>query len=235
MSIRNILWIILAFWLAGCKQPVQVLVVLGGHDFDTTEFFDALGALEEVEYEAVYHPEALKMLHQDHADAYDVFVFYDFLPDMPEKDSTVFIELISQGKSMLFLHHALCTSQEWDGYMEMVGGRYVMPGFGADSSEFSDYRHDIDMEIGIVDPSHPVTFGMKSFTIHDEGYSNIAVLDGVTPLLTTDHPDSSPVVGWAHLYKQSKIVYLMLGHDRYAYENPAFGQLMRQSIHWLKE
>jgi len=135
----------------------------------------------------------------------------------------------------LFLHHALCTSQKWDGYMKMVGGRYVMAGYGADSILVSDYRHDIDMEISIVDSHHPVTLGMEAFTIHDEGYSNITVLDGVTPLLTTGHPDSYPVMGWAHSNEQSDIVYLMLGHDRHAYMNPAFKQLLNQSIHWLSK
>ena len=76
---------------------------------------------------------------------------------------------------------------------------------------------------------------MKDFNIHDEGYSNITVLPGITPLLKTDHPDCTPLVGWTHKQDQSTIVYLMLGHDKHAYENPAYIQLLNQSIHWLAE
>jgi type 1 glutamine amidotransferase len=89
--------------------------------------------------------------------------------------------------------------------------------------------------VELVDENHPVTWGMEDFTIHDEGYSNITVLDQVTPLLTSDHPDSSPIIGWAHTRNKSQVVYLMLGHDKYAYQNPAFIQLLENSVYWLTE
>ncbi len=153
--------------------------------------------------------------------------------DLPEADSLVFQNLTMEGKPMLFLHHALCSFQVWDGYMEMLGGKYVMAGPGVDTSLLSDYKHDIDMDIEVVDSQHPITLGMQDFSIHDEGYSNITLAPGILPLLKTDHPDSSPLVGWTKKSDQSTLVYLMLGHDKLAYENPAFKQLLEQSINWL--
>lgn len=216
----------------GCNRPVSVLLVAGGHSFDTIEFFDLFNSLEGIEVDSVYYPEALEKLRTG-TDAYDVLVFYDYMPDLPLADSVVFQKLTRQGKPLLFLHHALCSFQHWEGYMDMLGGKYVMPGPGVDSALFSDYEHDIDMDIEVMDRKHPVTLGMEDFSIHDEGYSNIAMAPGITPLLKTDHPDSSPMMGWTLSSDQSTIVYLMLGHDRQAYENPAFKLLLEQSIPWL--
>ena len=227
--------IIVAGFLTGCSKPVSVLVISGGHAYDTVEFFDAFRSLEHVKFDPVYHPEALTMLQTGKTDAYDVLVFYDFIVDMPERDSIVFENLTRQGKPMLFLHHALATFQTWDGYMEMVGGRYVIPGYCTDTTLFSDFKHDIDLEVKVADPEHPVTLGMKDFTIHDEGYSNILINEGIHPLLSTRHPDCAPVVGWVNQAGNSTCVYLMMGHDKNAYGNESFRHLIRNAIHWLND
>ena len=134
----------------------------------------------------------MEMMRSGKTDAYDVLVFYDYMVELPAADSSVFQNLTRQGKSLLFMHHAICSFQQWEGYMEMLGGKYIMAGPGMDSGDVSDYKHDIDMEIGVVDRGHPVTKGMEDFTIHDEGYSNIRLTKDITPLLSTDHPASSP-------------------------------------------
>jgi len=225
--------IFLIMMFTGCNKPVSVLLVTGGHAFDTVEFLEVFDEIEGIVYDQAWHPEALELLRTSAIDHYDVLVFYDFMVDLPESDSSVYKALTAAGKPMLFMHHALCNLQRWDGYLEMVGGRYVMADYEPDSTLHSGYRHDIDLDVNVVDREHPVTLAMEGFTIHDEGYSNIRILPGVTPLLTTDHPDCAPLVGWTHTRDRSNVVYLMLGHDRYAYEHQAFRQLVRQSIFWL--
>ena len=232
-SITGLAGLILLVLFTGCTKPVNILLVAGGHSFDTTEFFDLFNSLEGIEMDSVYYPRAMDLMRSGNTDSYDVLVFYDFQPDLPAADSLVFQNLTKEGKPMLFLHHAICSFQRWDGYMDLLGGKYVMAGPGVDSSLFSDYKHDIDMNIEVVDSRHPVTLGMQDFSIHDEGYSNLTLTGDITPLLRTDHPDSSPLVGWTRKSDRSTIVYLMLGHDKQAYENQAFGQLMQQSISWL--
>ena len=219
--------------LISCKQTPRVLLVMGGHAYDTTEFFDMFHSMEGVEFDSISHPHALNLLQSTGIEAYDLLLFYDFIPDMPLKDSSVYIRLTEEGIPLLFLHHAICTFQEWDGYKEMVGGKYVMPGFTSDSSLLSDYKHGIDMEVEVMSQNHPVTLGISNFEIHDEGYSNITVLDGVTPLLTTDHPDCSSLVGWTNTFNRSEIVYLIFGHDKHAYNNASFRILLHNAINWL--
>ena len=237
MNLKSSLHVLVILFLIGissaCKKSESVLLVLGGHQYDTTEFFESFGSLNGIDFDSVSHPGAMEFLSSDRILNYDVVVFYDFIPDMDQCDSTVFLHLSRLGISMLFLHHSICTFQQWDGFMHMVGGRYHMPGFGTDSLLLSDYKHDIELKVQITDSRHPVTTGIEAFTIRDEGYSNIAYMPGITPLLETDHPDCSPITGWINSYDRSSIVYLMLGHDKHAYSNEAFKKLLTNSIHWL--
>jgi type 1 glutamine amidotransferase len=134
---------------------------------------------------------------------------------------------------LLFLHHSLGNFQLWKGFGQIVGGQYVMPGFGFDSASLSDYAHDLDLEIQVLDPDHPVTKGIADFRIRDEGYSNIRLSPDIHPLFGTNHPQSAPMMGWVHQSQNSSVVYLMFGHDRHAYENESLRQIMENSIRWL--
>jgi hypothetical protein len=237
MKMKSKNWLFILLIITGlttaCQKKVSVLVITGGHAFDTTEFFETFHALDGMVCESISQPSAMKLLASDRVMDYDVLVFYDFIPDMELKDSSIFLNLTNKGQAMLFLHHSLCTFQKWEGFMHMVGGRYQMPEFVEDSLLWSDYEHDIELDVQVTDPLHPVTEGIGAFTIMDEGYSNVSYMPGITPLLKTDHSACSPVIGWVNSSDRSTIVYLMLGHDRHAYSNEAFQQLLVNSITWL--
>ena len=219
--------------LAGCDRPARILVVTGGHAFDTVEFFDLFSSLENTLFDTVSHPRALELLASNKIDRYQVLVFYDYLPEMQLSDSIIFRGLSQKGISMLFLHHALCNFQQWDGYSQMVGGKYIIPEFEPDSTLHSNYRHDMDIQVTVLDPNHPVTAGVDNFVIHDEDYSNIRVNKDVIPLLGTSNPDCAPLLGWVNQYQRSTCLYLMLGHDRQAYTNENLRLLLNNSIQWL--
>jgi len=219
--------------LFGCNRPARILVVTGGHAFDTVEFFDLFTSPENTLFDTVSHPRALELLSSKKVDRYRVLVFYDYLPDLPLKDSIIFQGLSQKGIPMLFLHHALCNFQRWDGYSQMVGGKYMIPEFEPDSALHSAYRHDIDIQVKVLDPNHPVTAGVEDFVIHDEGYSNIRISKDVHPLLGTSHPDCAPLMGWVNQYQNSTCLYLMFGHDSQAYSNENLRLLLNNSIQWL--
>lgn len=55
----------------------------------------------------------------------------------------------------------------------------------------------------------------------------------MTPLLTTDEPSSTPVIGWVKKFGKAKIVVLQGGHDAPTFENPHFRKLLKQAIVWV--
>ena len=183
--------------------------------------------------DSISHPHALSLLKSEYIMNYDVLLFYDFVTDMPKKDSVIYLNLTYQGMPMLFLHHAICSFQQWDGYKQLIGGKYIEQEYASDPDEISDYQNDLDLQIKVANNKHPVTRGVSDFTIHDEGYSNIQMRGGITPLLQTDHPECSSIVGWVNHFDRSTCIYLMFGHDQQAYLNKNFRQLIENSILWL--
>ena len=225
------LWIWLA--LASCSKAPEILVVTGGHAYDTTEFLGLFQSLEGIGFEPVSHPGAMDLLSSASVGTYDLILFYDYMPDLPLEDSIIFQDLAQMGMPMIFMHHALCNFQPWEGYASMVGGKYVMPGFHPDSSLHSGYAHDLDLTITVLDPDHPVTRGIGQFVIHDEGYYNIQVKPGVHPLLGTQHPYCASQVAWENQWNNSTCLYLMFGHDKQAYANQNLTLLLENSIQYL--
>jgi len=219
--------------LAGCSKSPEVLVIVGGHAYDTTEFYEMFHSMEGIQFDSVSHPAALELISSPRVENYDVLLFYDFLPGMPAENSVVYNDLTRKGMPMIFMHHALGTCQQWEGYGQMVGGKYVMPAYEKDSSLHSGYEHDLDLTIEVLDPDHPVTRGISQFTIHDEGYYNIQIQKTVHPLLGTSHPQSAPVMAWENKYQNSTCLYLMFGHDKKAYANDSFKLLLSNSVQYL--
>jgi len=211
----------------------RILIISGGHDYDTCEFRDLFQDMEDFRFDTISHPQATTLLASSYVHSYDLLLFYDYVPGIPLKDSSIYQNLGHHGLPMLFLHHSICSFQQWEGFRKIVGGCYIMEGYGHDDAEVSAYTHDLDMDIRIVDPDHPVTAGLTGFSIRDEGYSNIHLEEGLIPLLETDHPDSSPNIGWTHSYGKSVVLTFTLGHDRFAYQNKDFRQLLLNSLYWL--
>ncbi len=234
MIFRNILLGVLLA-TAACSKSPEVLVIVGGHAYDTTEFYEMFHSLEGIHFDSVSHPSALELISSTRVEQYDLLLFYDFLPAMPLEDSAIFLDLGRQGMPMIFLHHSLANLQSWDGYAQMMGGKYVMPDHESDSSLHSDFAHDIDLEIEVLDPAHPVTRGIHEFTIHDEGYSNIIVHENVHVLLGTNHPLCAPLVAWENQWHKSTCLYFMFGHDKKAYSNEHFKLLLQNSIQYLSK
>jgi hypothetical protein len=223
---------IAVIFTTGCSKDLNVLLVTGGHPFDTVQFYKLFQSYEDISLDTVSQPQANKIFEKKGSTGYDVIVFYDMWQDITEIQKNGFLALLEKGMGMVFLHHSLVSYQNWDEYKYILGGKYWQEGYATDSSKLSGYEHDIDLHIKVLDPGHPVTKNMKDFDIMDEGYSNVEILPSIIPLLETTHPSCSQYVAWTSKYKQSGIVYIMLGHDHKAYQNESFRQLIRNAIYW---
>ena len=214
------------------SQPVKIMLVTGGHSYDTIQFFQMFDSFKNIEYKHFVQPEANKKLEEGAGEDFDVLVFYDMWKTISEKEKQAYIALAEKGKPMLFLHHALAAYPDWKEFENLVGGRYLTPGEGVAEEKLSTYKHDVWVE-SIVVKKHPVTKGLSTFKIFDEVYGNFWVSDKITPLLKTNHPESTETIAWENKFKNSNIIYIQGGHDRNAYQAPEFGKMIIQAINYL--
>lgn len=215
------------------NQKKGLLLITGGHDFDTAEFFNLFESLPEYRVDTLSQPSANNFIGSGKALNYDVLVFYDSWQEISDKEKKAYLGLTDKGISLLFLHHSLVSYQEWEEFSKIRGGRYYKSE-PYDSITNSRYKHDLELLVEIQDSTHTITKGMRNFVIHDEGYNNIIVNEGVMPLLKTHDPDCAEMFAWTTKYRNSKIVYIMGGHDKLAFQNENYKELIRNTLNYLK-
>jgi len=195
--------------------------------------------MEDIEYEHFVQPHANEAIKNGEVKKFDVLVFYDMWRDISEEEKMAYIDLTIQGKPFLFLHHSLCSYQQWKDFEKIVGGKYVLAGKNDQQrkeipqDKLSTYRHDVWIDISVSDADHPVTKGMKDFRLFDEVYDNYRVFSSVKPLLKTNHPESEPVIGWENHFNASTIIYLQPGHGIQTYRSEDYRKLVFNSIRYL--
>jgi uncharacterized protein len=212
----------------------RVLLVTGGHKFEQEPFLDIFRSYGDVTFEWREHPNAQEMFAPEKAALYDVVVLYDMCQKIDDATKANFLALLKAGKGLVVLHHAIANYNDWDTYAGIIGARYYLKPktVGGIEKARSQWKHGVVFTVKIADPAHPVTRGLSDFEITDETYNLFDVLGGVKPLLTTTEPTSGPTIGWAKEYERSRIVFVQLGHDHVAYENPNYRKLVHQAILW---
>jgi type 1 glutamine amidotransferase len=212
------------------------MIVTGGHGFEREAFFSLFDSFDDMTYEEVVQPHANTLYASQEIDKYDVLVFYDMIQDISEEQKEAFKNLLNRGKGIVFLHHSLVSYQDWAEFEKIIGGRYYLKSDSLKNTDIipSNYKHDVIIPVEIEDTDHPITAGLSNFDIHDEVYGNYGVLPIVYPLLSTTHPESGDTIAWTNEYGKSRIVYIQLGHDHFAYENPSFRRLVYQAIKWVR-
>ncbi|MBI5384303.1 MAG: ThuA domain-containing protein [Verrucomicrobia bacterium] len=219
---------------AADAAKLKVLVVTGGHGFEKEPFLQVFRDHPEITFTHASHSKTNASAYErDDLLTYDAVVLYDMPKDITDAQKAKFLSLFDRGVGLVVLHHALVPFQHWPDYERIIGGRYPESDgkSGAVTVEVG-YQHDVDLPVTIVAKDHPVTAGLKDFTIHDEIYWGFRVAPDVTPLITTTHPKSGKPLGWTRTQGKSRVVYLALGHDHAAYENPNYRRLVAQSIRW---
>lgn len=215
-----------------CSQSSKILIVTGGKTVDKENFYKLF---ENYSFDTTSKPFAFQLFDLEKINNYKAIVFYDTYQPITNDQKKSFLNIFEEGVGVLFLHHSLVSHQEWDEYEKIVGGRYFHQPWVDNGNRYgpSTYKHDQDFIVSVVNKEHPVTRGLASFEIHDETYLNYRVQKNVTPLLTTDYRESGEILGWTHSYMNSNVVFVMLGHDKSAYENQSFRKIINNSIDYL--
>lgn len=226
-------------FIISCSMSAQdltsALVFTGGKKFERESFLTLFNSIPDITFKENYIPDGHVNFNDSKLNSYDVLVFYNVSQEISEAQKNAFLNLLKQGKPILFLHHALVCYQDWPTYETIIGGKYYHAKKGKDSLSVipSTYKHDEHIPVHIVNKAHPVTKNMTDFIILDEVYNKFKTQPNITPLLTTTHPDSESVIAWTHTYKKSPIVFIQLGHDHQAYEDKNYRTLIHNAILWL--
>lgn len=218
--------------------PVRILVITGGHDYKIPEFNQMLSSFAPgITYQVAEFPGAYDMFLRENRGKYDVLVFYHMWQKITDEQEKVFAECIREGKPVVALHHSICAFDDWPEYWNIIGGKYFHKTTTFNGKEYQpcSYIHDLHFNVHVANTKHPVTKGVTDFPVFDETYKGYYVEDGVTPLLTTDEPSSTPLIGWAKTYGKARIVVLQSGHDAPTFADENFRRLLKQAILWVKK
>lgn len=215
---------------------IKVLVVTGGHGFDREPFFRMFAENPEITFTAAAHSgtNASAYERKDLLD-HQVVVLYDMPRQISAVQKAAFMSLFDRGVGVVVLHHALVSYPNWPDYERIIGGRYLEPNPDKPGTvtEQAGYEHDVEVPVVIVAANHPVTAGLKDFTLHDEIYWGYRVGEDVTPLITTTHPRSGKPLGWTRNQGRSRVVFIQPGHGKEAFNHEQYRRLLAQAIRWV--
>jgi hypothetical protein len=223
--------------LIGCASPqaethadkkIKVLIVTGGHNFQTNSFFKMFADNPDVTYTwAVQHTNA-EAYDRDDLFSYNVVLLYDSPTKITDTQKARFLELFNRGIGVIVLHHAYLSYPMWADYERIAGGKYVyLNEEMTNGITSSTYQGDVDIPVTIAAKNHPVTAGLRDFVLRDELYSNMHMLHNATPLLK----NGDQWLAWYRTEKKSRVVGTIVGHG--CYDDPNFRKLIAQSIRWV--
>ena len=213
---------------------VRVLVTFGGHGFEQEKFFAMFDAMTDVKYTKAPLPQSAELLKPGLEKDHDVIVMYDMIHGISPAQQKAFVALLNKGIGVVALHHNLAAHRDWDEFRKIIGGKFFLKEQTIDGQKRLKSTTSMGQEISVTvaDPQHPITKGLKDFTIHDETYHGYYTAPNVRVLLKTDHPKNDPEIAWAHQYGKSRVFYFMLGHDSRAWTNPSYPEILARGIRW---
>jgi type 1 glutamine amidotransferase len=207
-------------------NAVRAMVITGGHDH-VAEFYGIFDGHRDLAPIAV--GASGTAFQKDLRENFDVLIMYDFSRDLDETGKKNLREFLESGKGLVVLHHALLNYQGWPWwYQEVVGGRYRLAPDG--KSPASAVK--LAQQMFITPRKHPITAGIAPFQITDETYKRMWISPEVTPLLTTDNPNSDSTIAWVSPYEKSRVVYIQLGHGQGSFDHTSFRDVVHNAILW---
>ncbi|MBU6241067.1 MAG: ThuA domain-containing protein [Acidobacteria bacterium] len=253
----------------------DVAWLVGGHPFDRPSLEAMLDALD-ANVDLIEWPDAGRYFTREGAenlvDSYDVLALYDMpgirlrrgaspeFPPPPPGLVEAWRHITSSGLPLLVLHHAIASWPAWEGFAEIVKGRFHYAPATLRGLDYPDsgYAMNVRQRFTVVNTNHPVCAGLPStFELTDETYQCPIFEDEVEVLVRTDaprddahhassfaavrresnpawrHAPASSAVAWTHRAGNSQLVYLQPGEGPEAFDNPNYRTLIGNAVAWL--
>lgn len=216
------------------KSDTSVLVVRGGHPYDTPDFENMCENLDGVKVDLVLDAHFKSMKLDKIKEKYSAILFLNQNKYYEESKRTKekYVNLTKEGVGMVFLHFTLSSQPNWDQYHEIIGGKWFLGKFTPEKAKRSTYYIDLKVDVKVLDKKHPVTKGIKNFTMTDVFYGNIHMEPEIHPLLGSDNPDLAPIA-WTQKYNNSKVVYIMPGYSKKAFGNASYQKLLSNALKYV--
>jgi len=214
----------------GRAGAIRVAVVTGGHSFDVPDFHRLFRSLRDVEA-CIQHMDDFASSPEEVRRAYDVVCFYHWLLETPTDDGlpwycgkprTALEALGETDQGILVLHHAILAYPLWPLWDELVGI----------AERSFQFHHGQQLHVEVAAADHPITRGLSSWDVTDETYDMADAREGSEILLTVDHPRSMRTIAWTRTFRNSRVFCLELGHDKVAYADSNFREVIRRGIVW---
>lgn len=149
--------------------------------------------------------------------------------DWPESTKQGLMKYIEEGGGFVLFHAASATFNNWQEYHELIGGTW-----GKNTRHGKITEHKITFK----DREHPITKGIKDFSIVDELWVEMELQDNVNVLATSlsDAKNKGrgvmePVLLW-NTRGKGRCFYNILGHNVGAIKNKMWETIMLRGTEW---
>ncbi len=138
-------------------------------------------------------------------------------------------DFVTSGNGFYSMHnnsHISLSSKTW---REVQGGAYI------GHPPLRPFR------VKVVNGNHPITKGVKDFTVNDEQHyveydkqrGQILLEAENTDGLSYQKHGTKSVAGWAFDYGDGRVVFTSMGHTIHALWAPEYLEIQRRAVRWL--
>ena len=187
---------------------------------------EALGL--SVDVSGIRHP-SLDSIEGDYGslnaatlEKYDALVLFTTGQDQGE-DVDAILSFVRSGKALIGIHCASDSFKSHANYIAALG------------AAFRTHPDQLDIAVEFTDPDHPITQGLRPFTVHDELYLFKDYQPERVHLLAQTHSldDDGPVpLCWTREEGAGRVFFLSLGHNPEVMADPHWRALFQRGVLW---
>jgi uncharacterized protein len=208
----------------------KILLLLGGnwHDFEGfTAAFQSYFPEDDVQIEATYNADKLLALDEEKVDLVAIYTCLGgsnqhgrIAEDMKPEQIDALCRWAQRGGKVLGVHSATVMGEAQTQLRQLLGGRFL------------SHPPQFDFTVAPLFREHPTTAGIGAFAVHDEFYIQAYNADVQIHMVASDRGVAYPMV-WTRSEDAGKVAYVAPGHTPSVWAQPAYRQLLRQSVDWL--
>ena len=146
-----------------------------------------------------------------------------------EEQGSAIKDFVTAGNGFYALHNSSHISLSSKHYREVMGGAYI------------GHPPLRPFQVHATANRHPITEGMRPFTVTDEQHYVTYDGDPKHVLLEAENVDglryeelgTKSVSGWAYDFGKGRVVFTAVGHTIHAMWNPQYIEIQKRSVRWL--